>query len=335
MKKIVLMPVKNEDWILEYSLSCASLWADFIIVADQDSTDNTREICKKFQKVICIKNDSPFHSGGVRRLLLEEARKIPWNNLLFSLDADEVISSNLLDAWVIDKLTESIAPGDCVLLQWVNLWGDVNSYRNDNSVWSHSWKHFVFYDNREYDYDFVHLINDHSSRVPWKSIQQKEVKNEDIKVIHFQFLWKERMLSKQRRYRVHDLIQQKNNFYNNLKLNYKYFPTKIDEKVYPDPIDQYWLLEYKNNGISTDQIQFITNTYWYDEYVLEKFQEFWVHYFKYLDIWDTDWGKKASSLGMQLTIKDPRNPFIKTYHYFQFLIPMIVSLIPSSIKTKL
>jgi glycosyltransferase involved in cell wall biosynthesis len=77
MKKIVLMPVKNEDWILEYSLSCASLWADYIIVADQNSTDRTPEICKNFDKVIYIKNDSQFHSGAVRRLLLEEARKIP------------------------------------------------------------------------------------------------------------------------------------------------------------------------------------------------------------------------------------------------------------------
>ena len=76
MKKIVLMPVKNEDWILEYSLSCASLWADHIIVADQTSTDRTPEICRKFEKVIYVKNHAEFHSSNVRKLLLDEARKV-------------------------------------------------------------------------------------------------------------------------------------------------------------------------------------------------------------------------------------------------------------------
>ena len=122
MKKIVLMPVKNEDWILEFSLSCTSLWADYIIVADQDSNDRTKEILKKFEKVICIKNPLEFHSGSVRKLLLEEARKIPGNNLLFSLDADEIVSANFLDTTYQNTYLDSLNPGDSVVLQWINLW---------------------------------------------------------------------------------------------------------------------------------------------------------------------------------------------------------------------
>jgi hypothetical protein len=81
------------------------------------------------------------------------------------------------------------------------------------------------------------------------------------------------MLSKQRRYRVHDLIQQQNNIYNNIKLNYKYYPTKIIEEVHPDPVDIEWINTYEKNRLSTNSIQFTTDTYWYDEYVLQKFQE--------------------------------------------------------------
>lgn len=53
MKPIVccLTPVKNEACILERFLYAASLWADHIIVADQMSTDESREIAKKIQRL--------------------------------------------------------------------------------------------------------------------------------------------------------------------------------------------------------------------------------------------------------------------------------------------
>lgn len=77
MKKIVLMPVKNEDWILEYSLSSASLWADHIIVADQNSTDATEELCARFEKVVYIKNTAiSLNMSHARELLLDKAREL-------------------------------------------------------------------------------------------------------------------------------------------------------------------------------------------------------------------------------------------------------------------
>lgn len=97
MKKILVMPVKNEERILETSLASSSLWADYIIVADQYSTDRTEEICKKFEKVIYVKNNHPgLNQSIARQLLLDEARKIPGNNLIFVLDADEILSANAL-----------------------------------------------------------------------------------------------------------------------------------------------------------------------------------------------------------------------------------------------
>ena len=98
MKKIVIMPVKNEEWILETSLASSSLWADYIIVADQNSTDKTQEICKKFEKVIYIQNkDTNFNESERRKLLLKEARKFWSDNLIFYIDADEIVSANILD----------------------------------------------------------------------------------------------------------------------------------------------------------------------------------------------------------------------------------------------
>ena len=53
---IVLTPVRNEAWVLRAFLTATSLWADKIIIADQMSTDGSREICKEFPKVILLDN---------------------------------------------------------------------------------------------------------------------------------------------------------------------------------------------------------------------------------------------------------------------------------------
>lgn len=45
-----LMPVKNEEWIIERSLSSASIWADKIIVSDQGSRIGLLRLPGDFQK---------------------------------------------------------------------------------------------------------------------------------------------------------------------------------------------------------------------------------------------------------------------------------------------
>ena len=37
--QVVMTPVRNEAWVLKAFLEATSLWADYIIVADQMSTD--------------------------------------------------------------------------------------------------------------------------------------------------------------------------------------------------------------------------------------------------------------------------------------------------------
>ena len=53
---ICLTPVRNEALILDRFLKATSLWADHIIIADQMSTDGSREIAKKHPKVTLIDN---------------------------------------------------------------------------------------------------------------------------------------------------------------------------------------------------------------------------------------------------------------------------------------
>jgi hypothetical protein len=51
MKIIALMPVRNEAWVLPHSLACLSAFCDVILVNDQSSEDESREICRRFPKV--------------------------------------------------------------------------------------------------------------------------------------------------------------------------------------------------------------------------------------------------------------------------------------------
>ena len=49
---IVMTPVRNEAWVLRAFLETTSLWADYIIIADQMSTDDSREMAKEYPKVM-------------------------------------------------------------------------------------------------------------------------------------------------------------------------------------------------------------------------------------------------------------------------------------------
>ena len=47
---IVMTPTRNEAWVIRAFLECNGLWADYIIIADQMSTDGTREIIAEYQE---------------------------------------------------------------------------------------------------------------------------------------------------------------------------------------------------------------------------------------------------------------------------------------------
>ena len=105
-KIICLTPVKNEAWIIEKFIMCASLWADYIILSDQSSEDGTREIAKKYPKVIIIENlyRGEYDEWKIRNILIKEARKIKGKNIFIAVDADEVLTPNLFGNLEWEKL---------------------------------------------------------------------------------------------------------------------------------------------------------------------------------------------------------------------------------------
>lgn len=101
---------------------------DYIIVADQGSTDGLRDIAASFPKVILIDNPSKeFNEPEGQKILLEEARRIPGRRLIIALDADEFITANFLTSPEWDAI-QNIPVGTLVKFQWAVVLPDLLSY---------------------------------------------------------------------------------------------------------------------------------------------------------------------------------------------------------------
>ena len=80
----------NEEKIIEQCLK-KLLWADEIIVVDSKSTDNTVAICEKYGAKVFL---NPFENYGKQK---QFALNKTNNNWVLSLDADEILSDELIN----------------------------------------------------------------------------------------------------------------------------------------------------------------------------------------------------------------------------------------------
>lgn len=95
---VALLRIRNEELILEDTLSHIASFADVICAYDDASTDKTREILKSHEKVFLIVQNDHWQSGVENRLLsetrhrgllLQEARKRVTFHWCMCCDADE------------------------------------------------------------------------------------------------------------------------------------------------------------------------------------------------------------------------------------------------------
>lgn len=310
MKTITLLPVKNEAWILPYTLKNFSDFSDYIIVADQNSTDNTREICNKFPKVKLVENPFTGHSNQIRWLLLDEARKIEGNNLIICLDADEMITPDFVTR--IKNIEEKkIAIG--FSSQWIQLWGNFNSYRTDG-VWKNNKKQFAFIDDRKVDYIRSEVINDHTNRIP----EIKSVINIESPIIHLQYLAQKRCEVKQAWYMCQELISG----HTPKRINLKYSVAKFLPNIKTDRINNSWI-----NGISLPSMDtFQTYNKHQLQEILEMFSNYTSLFFESLDIWH------ISELKNYFIEKNKRKPKPKTFSRFLIILNILKNKVKNAFK---
>lgn len=197
---IVVTPVRNEAWILDAFLTCTSSWADYIILADHHSEDNTREIAQKYQKVILIDNPTfEWYESECRTLLLEEACKIQGDKIIFGLDADEFLSEGFENTESWRKIISSKG-NEIFCFNWLNLYDDFNTveYTNMHFEWAAHFDTSVDVVG-EYRKRESHAV--HCSRVPClESDRCRYINVDDFWVVHLAKL-------------NHERVRQKNDFY--------------------------------------------------------------------------------------------------------------------------
>ena len=300
-KIICLTPVKNESWILDRFLKCASLWADYIIISDQMSTDGSDEIAKRFEKVRFIRNNyqGEFNELQMRSILIDEARKIEAPRILISLDADEALSADAINSDDWKKILQA-KPGSAFKIQLINI------LPNGNSAWKASYLPRIFVDDgTAYSSEKIHTNN-----IPLNPGSEIEFLKE-IKLLHYQFADWARMQSKHRWYMCWEVINRPNRRYTEIYRQYHHmyavpFYNKMNLK-------KSWLSGYEDSGIDMKKIS-VQSSYRWDDEVLNYFKTYGTKKFSGIMIWDRNWGND---------FKDPRGSNYKRLHsYLQFTQPL-------------
>lgn len=306
-KLICLTPVKNEAWILDKFLTCVSIWADHIIIADQLSTDGSREIALKYPKVILINNNTvEFNEPERQALLLKEARKIEGPKILFTLDSDEFLTANFSESpeWEMIRYAE---PGYIFRFNWVNILpGFERGWIIGNFAWAFA------------DDGTSHKgIPIHSPRLPLPD-HGHYVNLSEIKVLHYQYTDWKRMQSKHCWYQCYECLNFPEKKIVTLFRLYNHMYTFRKRKKYNVPLKQEWFENYEKLGIDMKSIN--KQNYWWDKEVVKLLLKDGTKKFSYAYIWYRDWNniKKQYFVGEKSTLNDPRNIFLKILHTYLF-----------------
>ena len=276
-KIIVVTPIKNEDWILDRFLSVTSQFADLIIIADQNSTDKSIEICQRYPKVKLIQNNSEQYDEASRQiLLLQTARElVPEHKIILALDADEILAADAVQTQGWQTMLKA-KPGTILCFEKPDLY--LTPYQCIRYI--QPWPLGYVDDGVEHKPKKVHSI-----RIPQPDYA-KSLYVHDVKILHYALTRPEAQASKFRFYSVVEKMLKTKNFV----IRRKAYDSKIDwtklGKI--EASSDKWFLGWESIGIDMKSIN-NSKYYWWDYEILKQFKihgylQFWLD-----DIWNFDW----------------------------------------------
>jgi hypothetical protein len=277
---LCLTPVKNEAWILDRFLAAASLWADRILVADQGSTDGSREIARCHPKVTLLDNPAGgYHEQDRQQMLVAAAREVPGPRFLVALDADEFLSANVLEA---DEWQEALSRPSGTVVEF----GRVELYPDPDHYFRHS------LDDAGFPFAFAYADDGaahsgstiHSPRVPLPPGAPRH-RLKEVVVLHYQFCDLRRTASKHRWYRCFERLTYPAKGAVAIERTYDWFE-RDPRRVRPCPTS--WLGGYLRAGLDMRAVPG-EEVYWWDWDVLRMFAEHGAERFRDLDVWQADW----------------------------------------------
>lgn len=299
---IVMTPVRNEAWVLRAFLEATSMWADYIIIADQMSTDGSRDIARLYPKVILIDNKNPeFNEAERQAMLVAKAREVAAgrDTLLWGLDADEILAANFRETSDWDKILHSV-PGDVFWFKWAEICPDQKEFWLSPKTY-YPW---LFHDDGKEPHG-NYVRNMHSMRIPYP-IEEKQMHYvDDFRVLHLAYLNPFRTRAKRRFYCT---VDWEMNHRTPMTLARSYAQTKKDDLV--EPLQDTMLYSKDKNGFDLFSLVDTTGLKcWFDDYVVEHLSRYPMKQLRKLPIWDKEF---CDYYGL----KDPRTLIDKLVHSY-------------------
>ena len=299
---IVMTPVRNEAWVLRAFLESTCKWADYIIIADQMSTDGSREIAQSYEKVILIDNNNPdFNEPERQAMLIAKAREIAAgrDTLLWGLDADEILSANFRATGDWNRILHSI-PGDVFWFKWAEICLDKKHYWLSNTTY-YPW---LFHDDGKESHG-NYVRNMHSMRIPYPIEEKQMYYVDDFRVLHLAYLNEYRTNAKRRFY---TFVDWEMNHKSPVSLARGYSQTKKDSAVME--LDDSLTYSTERDGFNLwDMIDTDGKCFWFDEYIVNHLAKHPVSKTRKLPLWDKDFLT-------QYNLKDPRRGIDKLAHKY-------------------
>jgi hypothetical protein len=300
---VCLTPVRNEAWLLDKFLTCASLWADEIVVGDQCSSDGSRAISRRFPKVTLVENDSPvYDEPRQRRLLLEAGRRLPGRKTFVVLDADEFLSANFnaSEEW---RLLATAAPGTTFRFNWANI---LPGFRR---CWVIGNLPAAFVDDGR---PFFGLPL-HGPRLPPPE-SGRCVDLREIKILHYQYTDWARMKSKQCWYQCYEYVLAPEKSAVAVYRNYHRMDLFARREKLTRPLPAEWLSWYEQQGVVMKEVG--RSDSWWDEDVVRMMLQFGPAHFRRAAIWSRDWNRVRERFFPDHTqsLDDPRGIGLKLLH---------------------
>lgn len=282
---IVITPIRNEAWVLDAFLTSTSSWADYIILADQHSSDGSREIAAKYDKVVLVDNDLPeMNQAAARLVLFQEVDKIEGDKIVFALDADEFLSDSFENTTGWKRILES-SPNEIYSFKWLNLYGDYGHSLPD-LIYKEWAFHFESATNLAQEYSRCEKRSVHEMRVPCLPTDRaRYVEIHDIRFVHLAGLNQIRQGNKSAFYQVHTVAN-----FSRRKSAVSLFRTYNPSRPKTIALEQEALLNSPavRNLVRSDDV----GRYYIDE-MLTIFKREGLKKFLKLDIWDNPYLKAA------------------------------------------
>ena len=277
MKLVALLLMKNEAWILPAFLSSVAGVVDEIVAVDDSSTDDSRKLVEAAGgHVIAARTnarDGIEHWDFLRHDMLDAGRERGGTHFL-CLDADEALTAPGREH--LRRNMEKLEPGQKLMMQWLALWKDPTCYRDDESVWSNSFKDFAVADAPGLTWE---------GTWPHRGVGRTPGTNADMlvraepdegAVLHFQFAAWQMFQGKQAWYRCAELLQGRPPF----DINIMYAPTVDDPDARTTKMPDSWL-----EGIDIPAGITELPPAWHLDAIYEFFDEHGIETFEPLQIW--------------------------------------------------